>query len=113
LPAASSALVEILSESIWKFGKGTKVLTEPLIAWIIGPGQQIVSSTDDEPSDEVIAFAKLLGALIEHSSEWIIGRIGQSDMQSFLGIILRLTGWHGVGGVDEGVSEVRVRKRPS
>ena len=46
LPAASSALVEALSESLFKFGKGTKVLTEPLIAWITGPaGQSLLEST--------------------------------------------------------------------
>ncbi len=47
LPAASSALVEALSESIFKFGKGTKVLTEPLIAWTIGVnGQSLIGSAD-------------------------------------------------------------------
>lgn len=37
LPAASSALVEVLSESLFKFGKGAKILTEPLLAWFTGP----------------------------------------------------------------------------
>ena len=46
-PAASSALSEALSESVFKFGKGTKVLTEPLILWISGPaGQSLIASTD-------------------------------------------------------------------
>lgn len=40
LPAACSAISEALSESIFKFGKGTKVLTEPLIAWAISPTAQ-------------------------------------------------------------------------
>ena len=44
LPAASLALVEILGESIFRFGKGTKVLTEPLLAWSIGPGKTLIDS---------------------------------------------------------------------
>jgi hypothetical protein len=59
-----------------------------------------------EPSDEVIAFAKLLATLVEHSSEWIVSKIKQQDVQAFLGLILRVSGWEGTGGVDENVSEV-------
>ncbi|KAK4687604.1 importin-13, partial [Tremellales sp. Uapishka_1] len=107
LPSASSALVEILSESIFKFGKGTKILTEPLVAWVIGPaGQTLVGTADGEPSDEVLGFTKLLCALIEHSSEWLVARSAQPDIQAFLGVVLRLTGWQGIGSVDEGVSEL-------
>lgn len=47
LPAASSALVEVLSESIFKFGKGTKVLTEPLLGWITGPAGQTLFATTE------------------------------------------------------------------
>jgi hypothetical protein len=47
LPAASSAVSEALSESIFKFGKGTKVLTEPLIAWAISPsGQGLIGGAE-------------------------------------------------------------------
>lgn len=121
LPAASSAIEEALSESIFRFGKGTKVLTEPLIAWSISPaGQNLVGNAEggesytkgvrpiliSEPSDEMIGFAKLVAALVEHSSEWIISRIKQHDVQAFLNLCLRLTGWAGSGGVDETVSEV-------
>jgi hypothetical protein len=50
LTAASSALVEILSESVFRYGKGTKILTEPLVAWCIGPnGQQLVGAGDFGP----------------------------------------------------------------
>lgn len=49
---------------------------------------------------------KMLCALVEHSSEWIVARIQQADVQAFLGLILRVTGWDGTGGVDENVSEV-------
>ena len=83
------------------------MLTEPLIAWSLSPmGQSLLSPSSEEPSDEVVAYAKLLCALVEHSSEWIVSRIKQQDIQAFLGIILRITGWEGVGGVDENVSEV-------
>ncbi|WWD06250.1 hypothetical protein V865_004336 [Kwoniella europaea PYCC6329] len=107
MPAASSALVEVLSESIFKYGKGTKVLTEPMLAWAIGPsGQALIASVDEEPSEELIGFTKLLAALVEHSSEWLVARIQQNDVQAFLGIILRLTGWQGLGNVEENLSEL-------
>ncbi|WWC85404.1 uncharacterized protein L201_000267 [Kwoniella dendrophila CBS 6074] len=107
MPAASSALVEVLSESIFKYGKGTKILTEPMLAWIIGPsGQALLGSTNDEPSEEFIALTKLIAALVEHSSEWLVARIQQNDVQAFLGIILRLTGWQGLGNVEESLSEL-------
>ncbi|KAK8844673.1 hypothetical protein IAR55_006522 [Kwoniella newhampshirensis] len=113
LPAASSALVEVLSESLFKFGKGTKILTEPLLAWVIGSaGQSLVGSADEEPSEEIIAFAKLLAALVEHSSEWIVARIKQNDVQALLGVILRLTGWQGIGSVEEHVSELTLAIYP-
>jgi hypothetical protein len=56
----------------------------------------------------VIGFVKMLCALVEHSSEWIVARIHEPDVQAFLGLILRITGWDGIGGVDENVSEVSV-----
>lgn len=46
-PAAMSAVSEVLSESEFKFGKGTKVLTEPLVAWIISEqGQRLIESAE-------------------------------------------------------------------
>lgn len=58
LPAASSAIAEILSESIFKFGKGTKVLTEPLVGWFVGPsGQAVLSSVEGgECGTETLGF---------------------------------------------------------
>nr|XP_019048282.1 hypothetical protein I302_02051 [Kwoniella bestiolae CBS 10118]OCF27212.1 hypothetical protein I302_02051 [Kwoniella bestiolae CBS 10118] len=107
MPAASSALVEVLSESIFKYGKGTKLLTEPMLAWAVGPsGQALLASVNDDPSEELIGFTKLLAALVEHSSEWLVARIQQNDVQAFLGIILRLTGWRGLGNVEENLSEL-------
>ncbi|KAL1406931.1 hypothetical protein Q8F55_006343 [Vanrija albida] len=107
LPAASTTLVEVLSESIFKYGKGTKILTEPLLAWVIGPnGQGLIGGADDEPSEAVEAFTKMLCSLVEHSSAWLVERLNQSDVQAFLTTVLRITGWQGTGGVDENVSEL-------
>lgn len=107
LPAASSVLEEVLSESIFKYGKGTKILTEPLLAWVIGPaGQGLIGGAEGEPSDEVVALTKMLCALVEHSSEWLVARLQQPDVQAFLTTTLRITGWQGVGGVEESVSQL-------
>lgn len=47
LPSACSVLEEVLSESVFRFGKGSKILTEPLIAWVIGPaGQSLIGSAE-------------------------------------------------------------------
>lgn len=122
--------MEVLSESLFKFGHGAKILTEPLVAWFTGPQfQQVLTEADGgrssalsgpasevallmmvtDPSDEVVALTKLLAALVEHSSEWLIAKIARPEVQSLLGLVLRLTGWEGTGGVDEQVSEVRHR----
>lgn len=118
LPAASNTLVEVLSESIFNYGKGTKVVTEPLLAWVVGaPGQNLIGKAEDgrltswsqlttEPSEEMQAFTKMLCALAEHSSEWFVARLEQTDVQAFLGTVLRITNWSGSGGVDENVSEL-------
>ncbi|RXK39632.1 hypothetical protein M231_03134 [Tremella mesenterica] len=107
MPAASATLVEVLSESIFKYGKGAKVLTEPLLAWIIGPsGQSVIGSADGEPSEETLGVGKLIAALIEHSSDWLVSRIEHPDVQALLGVVLRLTAWKGTGNVDEHMSEL-------
>ncbi|OXG35215.1 hypothetical protein C367_00450 [Cryptococcus neoformans Ze90-1] len=107
LPAACSAVVEVLSESIFKYGKGTKVLTEPLISWATGPsGQSILDLTEEDPSEEAVAFAKLVAALVEHSSEWLVAHIQESQVQTFLAMVLRITGWKGIAGVEENISEL-------
>jgi hypothetical protein len=120
--------VEVLSESIFKFGKGAKILTEPLLAWFTGPSFQNVLAQEDggessssslsspriphllllmiEPSDEMMGLAKLLAALVEHSADWFIARLAQNEVQALLGVVLRLTGWQGTGNVDEQISEV-------
>jgi len=54
-----------------------------------------------------MGLAKLLAALVEHSADWFIARLAQPEVQALLGVILRLTSWHGTGNVDEQISEVR------
>lgn len=54
-----------------------------------------------------MGLTKLLAALVEHSSEWLIKNIAMTEVQSMLGLILRLTGWEGTPSVDEQISEVR------
>lgn len=56
--------------------------------------------------EELVGVTKMLCALVEHSSEWLVTRITQPDVQAFFGTVLRLTGWTGTAGVDEEVSEV-------
>jgi hypothetical protein len=65
-----------------------------------------------EPSEELIGFAKLVAALVEHSSEWMVSHIQDTEVQAFLGLILRITNWQGMGGVEENVSEVSCSLRP-
>jgi hypothetical protein len=52
-----------------------------------------------------MGLAKLLAALVEHSSEWLVARLSQGNVQALLGVILRLTSWPGTGNVDEQISE--------
>lgn len=59
-----------------------------------------------DPSDEAVAFAKLVAALVEHSSEWLVAHIQESQVQTFLAMVLRITGWKGIAGVEENISEV-------
>ncbi|AFR92571.1 hypothetical protein C343_00448 [Cryptococcus neoformans C23] len=107
LPAACSAVVEVLSESIFKYGKGTKILTEPLISWATGPsGQSILDLTEEDASEEAVAFVKLVAALVEHSSDWLVAHIQESQVQTFLAMVLRITGWKGIAGVEENISEL-------
>jgi hypothetical protein len=68
-----------------------------------------VELTSVDPSDEIIGLTKLLATLVEHSADWLVARLAQNDVQSILGIILRLTSWSGTGSVDEGISEVSLQ----
>jgi len=59
IPAASSALVEVLSESIFKLGKGAKILTEPLLAWFNTNFQAVLSQEDDGESSRPLSLRLL------------------------------------------------------
>jgi hypothetical protein len=61
---------------------------------------------EDAESDDLNAISKLVEALIEHSAGWMVGKLDQPDVQSFLGLLLSLTGFPGLPGRDENVSEV-------
>ena len=39
---AISAIVEVLTNSVFRDGKATKILSEPLLRWAAGKGTQIV-----------------------------------------------------------------------
>ncbi|KAJ9120790.1 hypothetical protein QFC22_002724 [Naganishia vaughanmartiniae] len=103
-----SSIVEILTNSVFRDGKATKVLTEPLLRWLAGRGIQIVNEAirnEDAESDDLNAISKLVEALVEHSAGWMAGKLDQADVQSFLGLLLSLTGFPGLPGRDENVSE--------
>jgi hypothetical protein len=47
----TSTLNEVLNGSIYKNGKGSKILTEPIITWITGgAGQRIIANSTDGKS---------------------------------------------------------------
>ena len=61
-------------------------------------------------SDETShAFCKLLLALGEHSSEYIVAHMDDIAVQTFLQVILGYTAFPGWYGVDETESEARYR----
>lgn len=108
LPSAVNVLIEILTASVFKDGKATKVLTEPLLEWITTTGQTIIvqaAEAGEGDSDNLIAVSKLVEAIVEHSAAWLAGRTSEPLVQSFLNVILRLSGFPGVASVDEEVSE--------
>ncbi|KAJ9108122.1 hypothetical protein QFC19_002589 [Naganishia cerealis] len=103
-----SSIIEILTNSVFRDGKATKALTEPLLRWLAVRGIQIVNeaiNNQDAESDDLNAISKLVEALIEHSAGWMAGKLDQADVQSFLGLLLSLTGFPGVPGRDENISE--------
>jgi hypothetical protein len=125
---ASSVLVEILTHSVFRDGKATKITTEPLLEWLAARGSGIVkeaavskSSTlgiwcsdlmkrygpdGDVDSEELNAVVKLVEALTEHSASWMAGKMEDQRTQAFFGVLLDLTGFPGVAGRDENISEV-------
>jgi hypothetical protein len=126
-----SAIVEVLTNSVFRDGKATTALTEPLLRWMAVRGMQIVNqaisgmSSDsrlwacklslaahapieqDADSEDLNAISKLVEALVEHSANWMASKLDQPDIQSFLTLLLSLSGFPGLPGRDENVSEVR------
>lgn len=108
LPPTAAVLVEILTTSVFKDGKACKILTEPILQWFSGRGLAIIrkaSNEQDADSEDVNSLAKLVAALVEHSTEWMIKRIEEHNVQAFLAGLLELTSWPGVAGRDENISE--------
>lgn len=54
-------------------------------------------------------MTKLVDALVEHSSDWMARRISDPHVQAFFGVLLDLTGFPGIPGRDENISEVRAQ----
>jgi hypothetical protein len=115
--------VEVLSESIFKFGKGAKILTEPLLSWFTGPSFQNVLAQEDGGESSSYCHPLLMDfpalppgpqypvadnrTKRRDDADWFIARLAQNEVQALLGVVLRLTGWQGTGNVDEQISEVR------
>ncbi|KAJ9116745.1 hypothetical protein QFC20_000680 [Naganishia adeliensis] len=103
-----SAIVEVLTNSVFRDGKATKALTEPLLRWMAVRGMQIVNqaiSEEDADSEDLNAISKLVEALVEHSASWMASKLDQPDVQAFLTLLLSLSGFPGLPGRDENVSE--------
>lgn len=113
LPQTINVLIEILTVSVFKDGKATKILTEPLLEWFASTGQGIVSRAaasaadldNDADTESLIAVSKLVEAIVEHSASWLAGRTQHTLVQSFFNIIIQLTGFPGTATIDEDVSE--------
>lgn len=101
-------LEEIMSKSALSGGKGTKVLTDPLLQWIASEGHLILqeSLASGSPDDTSHAFCKLLLGLGDHSTDYLVLKIDQPLVQTFLKVLLGFTGFPGWYGVDEDESEV-------
>ncbi|KAG9019808.1 hypothetical protein FRB90_005956 [Tulasnella sp. 427] len=104
-------LEEIMSKSALSGGKGTKVLTDPLLQWIAAEGHVILqeSLSNGCPDENSHAFCKLLLALGDHSTDYLISKIDQPLVQTFLKVILGFTGFPGWYGMDEEESEMTLQ----
>ncbi|CED84264.1 Nuclear transport receptor LGL2 (importin beta superfamily) [Phaffia rhodozyma] len=105
---ASTCMQEVLCNSILKDGRGSKVLTEPLLAWVAGTGRNISenlfqSGDADETAGSV---CKLLVALGEHSADYLALHLIRPEVQIFFSLMLGFSGFEGSYGVDEEVSEI-------
>ncbi|KZO91650.1 ARM repeat-containing protein [Calocera viscosa TUFC12733] len=106
--AASDVLQEILTTSALSDGRGTKTLTEPLLAWIEASGQAILNESIEAgmPDEKTHSLCKLLIAIGEHSSVWLADHLGETRVTNFLNLVLSFTNYPGVYLIDEEESEV-------
>ncbi|KIO27349.1 hypothetical protein M407DRAFT_73314 [Tulasnella calospora MUT 4182] len=104
-------LEEIMSKSALSGGKGTKVLTDPLLQWIASEGHLILqeSLSSGSPDETSHAFCKLLLALGDHSTDYLVSKIDQPLVQTFLKVLLGFTGFPGWYGIDEDESEMTLQ----
>ncbi|KAG8926042.1 hypothetical protein FRC01_009412 [Tulasnella sp. 417] len=104
-------LEEIMSKSALSGGKGTKVLTDPLLQWIASEGHLILqeSLSNGGPDETSHAFCKLLLALGDHSTDYLVSKIDQPLVQTFLKVLLGFTGFPGWYGADEDESEMTLQ----
>ncbi|KAG8960035.1 hypothetical protein FRC05_007133 [Tulasnella sp. 425] len=104
-------LEEIMSKSALSGGKGTKVLTDPLLQWVASEGHLILqeSLSNGGPDETSHAFCKLLLALGDHSTDYLVSKIDQPLVQTLLKVLLGFTGFPGWYGVDEDESEMTLQ----
>jgi hypothetical protein len=123
---------------VLKDGRGSKVLTEPVLAWLAGPACQTLANAcfsslssyhpqlspprlTDKPPFSILTFptagdveepheslVKLLAALGEHSADYLALSLAEPDVQAFLGLVLGFAGLEGFFGQDEEVSDLVV-----
>jgi len=103
---ASNVLQEILTKSSLADGKGTKVLTEPLLAWIGMQGKAIFEEGLTGSIDISHSFCQLIVALGEHSTTYIASHLEDPHVQNYLRLLLNYTGYPGWYGEDEEESEM-------
>ncbi|KAG8848646.1 hypothetical protein FRB96_001053 [Tulasnella sp. 330] len=106
--ATCDVLEEIMTKSSMASGRGTKVLTEPLLEWVASEGAMILQeSLTAGAIDEIShAFCKLILALGEHSAVYIAEHMLDPNVQTLMRVILGYTGLPGWFGVDEDESEL-------
>ncbi|KAG8959657.1 hypothetical protein FRC03_007658 [Tulasnella sp. 419] len=106
--SASDVLQEVLTKSSMADGKGTQILTIPLLSWVETQGSLILQeSLNTGSADEMShSFCKLLLALGEHSATYIATNILEPQVQTFLRVLLGYSGFPGWYGIDEDESEM-------
>ncbi|KAL7414593.1 armadillo-type protein [Mrakia frigida] len=105
---ASDCLQQILLDSVLKDGRGSKVLTDPILAWlpsVAGPIAESCFSTGDV-DEAAQSLCKLLVALGEHSAHYLALNLALPEVQTFFTLMLGFSSLPGYYGLDEDVSEM-------